>query len=105
MNDETEPAPFPDRSVWEELVGSRLRVGGVEDELSLRVAEVGGRSDREFSVILEGPPDPVLPQRIWRLGSEQLGKLDVFIVPVGGDGTATHYEAVFNLAGPSAPTP
>jgi len=49
-----------------------------------------------FSLLFEGPPQPTLPQRIYRLSHPQLDAMDIFLVPVGRTQTATQYEAVFN---------
>ena len=49
-----------------------------------------------FSLMFLGPRQPVLPQRIYRLFSEQLGSLEVFIVPVASDSSGTKYQAVFS---------
>jgi hypothetical protein len=48
-----------------------------------------------FSLTFEGPHEPVLPQRIYRLGHAQLGSLELFLVPVARSATGLHYEAVF----------
>jgi hypothetical protein len=56
-----------------------------------------------FSVLFYGPLQPVLPQGSYRVEHEQLGTLELFIVPVGPDEsrvpgqapTAMRYEAVF----------
>jgi hypothetical protein len=56
-----------------------------------------------FSVLFHGPLEPVAPQGIYRLENEQLGTLELFIVPVGpsepaapGEAPAAmRYEAVF----------
>ncbi len=72
-------------------------------DLELELAEanaLGGDSDdREpFSLIFLGPLDPVLPQAIYSLEHDVLGKLDLFLVPVGPDKgrTGIQYEAVFS---------
>lgn len=51
-----------------------------------------------FSVYFLGPRSPVLPQRIYRVEHDQLGTLDLFLVPIGPDPKAGGmlYEAVFN---------
>lgn len=71
-------------------------------ELELKLTEansVGGESDHRdpFSVIFVGPLEPVLPQAIYTLMHEDLGTLDLFLVPVGPDRAQTgiQYEAVF----------
>lgn len=57
----------------------------------------GGRTEgREpFSLLFRGPAEPVLPQRIYRLENDELGSLEIFLVPVASDAEATKYEAVF----------
>jgi hypothetical protein len=56
-------------------------------------AHVKGRAP--FSLTFEAPPEPALPQRIYRLVHAQLGSLDLFLVPVARSATGLHYEAVF----------
>lgn len=48
-----------------------------------------------FSVILRGPMEPVLDQRIYCLHNQTLGTLDLFLVPVGPNASGMRYEAVF----------
>lgn len=47
-----------------------------------------------FSLTFEAP-EPALPQRIYRLEHEQMGGLDIFLVPVARTATGLQYEAVF----------
>ncbi len=65
-------------------------------------AGAAGASRTPFSVLFQGPLTPVLPQGIYRIEHDQLGSLELFIVPVGpvppspGQAPATMgYEAVF----------
>jgi hypothetical protein len=48
-----------------------------------------------FSLVFRGGPDSPLSQRIYRLEHEQLGSLDLFLVPLGPDAAGQRYEAVF----------
>jgi hypothetical protein len=49
-----------------------------------------------FSILFSGPNQPVLPQQIYRLEHRAMGMLDIFLVPLGPDGTGgLGYEAVF----------
>jgi hypothetical protein len=48
-----------------------------------------------FSLLFRGPREPVMPQRIRRLEHGALGRLELFLVPVGQDEAGTRYEAVF----------
>ncbi|HEY2577804.1 MAG TPA: hypothetical protein VGI74_15975 [Streptosporangiaceae bacterium] len=62
-----------------------------------------GTFRKPFSLVFHGPVDKVLPQGIHRLEHEQLGVLEVFMVPIGPDepsapgeaAKAMRYEAVF----------
>jgi hypothetical protein len=85
-------------------VGSRFRLQAddVLDVGLLEVDDLGGRSGGSpegprapFSLVFLGPRDPVLPQRIYRLEHEELGTLDLFLVPIGRDDAGVRYEAVF----------
>lgn len=49
-----------------------------------------------FSLIFIGPRDRVLPQRIYPLEHDRLGRLEIFIVPIGPDQRGMRYEAAFN---------
>jgi hypothetical protein len=48
-----------------------------------------------FSLFFRGPEDRFLPQATYRLQHEKLGTMDMFLVPIGPDGTGMKYEAVF----------
>jgi hypothetical protein len=48
-----------------------------------------------FSLVFAAPPDSVRPQGIEALTNEHLGTLEVFLVPIGRDGTAVRYQAIF----------
>jgi hypothetical protein len=79
------------------LVGECLRVvpDGAEPfeaelvEVTPIAREPGGRAP--FSLVFRGGPNPPLPQRIYRVEHEQLGALEIFLVPIGADS----YQAVF----------
>ncbi len=49
-----------------------------------------------FSIVLTGPEQCFLPQRIYRVRHEGLGQQEIFLVPVGRDADGYHYQAVFN---------
>jgi hypothetical protein len=53
-------------------------------------------SKREpFALLFRGPKAPVLSQRMYRMEFQELGTLEIFIVPVGPDGSGMQYEAIF----------
>jgi hypothetical protein len=49
-----------------------------------------------FSLVFLGPPDPVLPQAIYRFEHQELGTFEIFVVPIGRDESGVRYEAVFS---------
>ncbi|HRQ41050.1 MAG TPA: hypothetical protein PLD25_24300 [Chloroflexota bacterium] len=50
-----------------------------------------------FTLTFHGPSRPALPQRMYNLEHDTMGKLEMlFLVPVGEDGHGRTYEAVFN---------
>lgn len=48
-----------------------------------------------FALLFRGPGQPVLAQHTFQVDNERLGALALFLVPVGPDGSAMQYEAVF----------
>jgi uncharacterized protein DUF6916 len=63
------------------------------------VTVLGGGAEtarrQPFSLLFRGPRAPVLPQRIYRLEHEQMGALEIFMVPIGPDADGMRYEAIF----------
>jgi hypothetical protein len=55
-----------------------------------------GPGVESFSLLFRAPGGAPPVQRIYRLTHEQLGELDLFLVPVARDGQGLYYEAVFN---------
>ena len=49
-----------------------------------------------FSLDFRGSASTPLAQQIHTFDHPQLGPLDIFVVPIGGDGSHIVYEAVFN---------
>lgn len=84
----------------------RLRAPGGAGTLDLALVSAqavgssrrsGAVRERAFSVVFLGPAGaPILPQATYRLEHEEMGALDLFLVPVGIDGGRAQYEAVFN---------
>lgn len=87
-----------------ERVGEEFRVAVEDAAVVLVLSEVTDLTRREapsprrspFSLIFLGPLAPVLPQRIWPLEHGGLGRLEIFLVPIGPDASGMRYEAVFN---------
>ena len=88
---------------FERRVGQRFRIGAEEESAghdgelvevtAVGEAAPGGRVP--FSLVFRGPPGTVLPQRIYRVDHAELGRLDIFLVPIGADAEGVRYEAVF----------
>ncbi len=49
-----------------------------------------------FSLMFRSESQVVLPQRIYSLKHAHLGRLDIFLAPVGRDAAGVLYQAVFN---------
>ena len=64
---------------------------------AVRALGAGGHGSREpFALDFRGPPGaPVLAQQTYRLVHDELGELDVFLVPVGVTPEGADYEAIF----------
>jgi hypothetical protein len=86
------------------LLGSSFMIvdaGDAEISLSLTEAQPG-RPDPDptarqpFALVFLGPTQPILEQAIHALSHETLGRLEIFIVPIGADETGVRYEAVFS---------
>lgn len=85
---------------WSEYLGGSFDLVG-DGGGTMVLAEITGlghgalgRRD-PYSLVFHGPAQPVLPQRIYRLRQEQMGDLDLFLVPIGPDGEGMRYEAIF----------
>jgi hypothetical protein len=63
-------------------------------ELGLRTAPPGAPR-QPFSLLFRGPKNLRIPQKIYRLEHEQLGAMELFLVPLGPDVEGTRYEAIF----------
>jgi hypothetical protein len=57
--------------------------------------EGGGDDQRRFTLLFNGPRQPLLPQHIYRFEHPTIGPFEIFIVPIGPDGAGMRYEAVF----------
>jgi hypothetical protein len=99
MLQELTPASF------EAHQGTPFRIdlgGGALLELVLqqvrRLEPHPGPRAEPFSAYFLGPRTPILPQQIYKVAHDQMGALDLFLVPIGPDPKAGGmvYEAVFN---------
>ena len=73
--------------------------------VELELVEVKGWTTRpedqkgmeRFSLTFLGPADIYMPQHTYTLEHEQMGALDIFLVPTGRDERGFRYQAVFNF--------
>ena len=76
--------------------------GSTVDLVLAEVTDLAGRFEGDgprrtpFSLIFRGPVQPFLPQQIYPLDNDVLGRLEIFLVPLGPDAQGMRYEAVFN---------
>lgn len=88
-------ARFADR------IGQHFRLttdeAGMLDVELVECERLGGTVlEREpFSLVFLGPREPVLPQRIYELTHNELGELEIFLVPIAQDADGTRYQAIF----------
>lgn len=85
---------------FEQLVDTAFEVRSMETALELSLVEVkpmgsGERDGGAFSLLWQGPPEPVLEQSIYTLFQAELGEQDFFLVPVAEKDAGIQYEAVF----------
>ena len=65
------------------------------NELGADMPEDKNMKRRPFSIVFRGPTDRYLPQSIYPLEHAHMGKLDIFLVPIGSDNKGMRFEAVF----------
>lgn len=65
-------------------------------EEAVEVASSGAEGARQpFALRFRAAVPSVLPQQVFPLRHEQLGTLEIFLVPIGQDADGVRYEAVF----------
>lgn len=87
------------------LVGSTFSVAlSAPWDLRLELAEVAALSPQNFfsgafrapfRLIFHGPAQPVHPQATLPLLHPELGRIEIFLVPIGPDAIGMRYEAIF----------
>ena len=82
-------------------LNTRFRVqaepGAPVDLTLVQVSDLVSAARQElFSLVFHGPPDTLLPQRMYHMENERLGVIQLFIVPIGQNADGYAYEAVFN---------
>jgi len=88
-------------ATFSEILNTKFRLHLSESdllELELFNVEDLSSSPRQerFSILFRGPLDPAIWQGMYKMEHEQLGTLDLFIVPIAKEEDGMVYEAVFN---------
>ena len=82
-------------------VGEVFRVDTGSGIVEMRLVEVtesvrsGPGARTPFSLVFLQPGGDVLPQQIYAFEHDELGRFEIFIVPIGRDADGVQYEAVF----------
>ena|SRR3982074_1533596 len=72
----------PDKEIEAELIEvSELKLYGAQ---------------QQFSVVFRGPNEVFLGQGMKRCTHDQMGEIDLFLVPISQDERGINYEAIFN---------
>jgi hypothetical protein len=86
------------------LVGETFRVqlGGdtqvdlvLSEVTALSAATTGTDKRNPFGLVFRHPGRRILPQSVYALEHPKLGRLEIFIVPIGPDAGGMRYEAIF----------
>lgn len=84
-------------------LGQTFTLSTTDGPIALTLAETRalgsarpGASREPFALTFHGAPALRLPQGIYRLENAELGAMEIFLVQVAADATASHFEAIFN---------
>ena len=79
-------------------VNTRFQVQDTDVKLELiEISELKQYPEQEeFAIVFRGPLNAFLGQGIRSLSHEQMGQLELFLVPIRQDQHGYYYEAVFN---------
>ena len=91
------------RDQFESCVGQIFQLAATPAPIALTLAEARalgisgpGASRQPFALTFRGIPALRLPQATYRLEHATLGAMEIFLVQVATDATASHFEAIFN---------
>ena len=83
-------------------IGSTFRIldRASPTQLDATLTEVTDRNPtsklEQYSVLFQGPREPILSQRIYGIEHPTMGKFELFLVPIGADDSGVTYESVFS---------
>ncbi|CAN5846796.1 hypothetical protein BH20ACI4_BH20ACI4_07390 [soil metagenome] len=85
---------------YAEQINTKFRVVETAEPMEIELAEISELkrlgAQEIFSLIFTGDKNFFLPQRLYELEHETLGRDSLFLVPVGEEGDRIKYESVFN---------
>ena len=91
------------REQFEPCVGQVFELPVKDGRIALTLAEARvlgtarpGTARAPFALTFHGAPALRMPQQIHRLENAALGAMEIFLVQVAADATASHFEAIFN---------
>lgn len=92
---------LPPREAFAAAVSSRFDVVGENDvpvEFTLLECKtlVSNESQECYTLLFRGPSDQPAVQAIYQLENSELGKLQLFLVPIRSDDEGLYFEAVLN---------
>ena len=90
---------LPGLEAFAGCVGDLFRLEGNGQKLEAELVEaepLGEDRGRPFALLFRVEDGPTLPQKIYPLEHDRLGRLDLFLVPVGPDEVGMRYEAIFS---------
>ncbi len=84
-------------------LGEIFRVIVGDEQMRVKLTEVSpwgpeaskGRPRVPFSLIFHTVPEAMVPQAIYRVESDTMEPMELFLVPLGADERGMRYEAVF----------
>jgi hypothetical protein len=84
-------------------LGEIFRVIVGDEQMRVKLTEVSpwgpeaskGRPRVPFSLVFHTVPEAVVPQAIYRVESDAMEPMELFLVPLGPDERGMRYEAVF----------
>ncbi len=84
--------------IFSECLHTTFQIADSSAKIELVAVNEGVSSARQesFSLLFHGPASPFLTQRTYAMEHERLGKIELFLVPVGQNAKGYEYEAVFN---------
>ncbi len=93
-----------DHTIFEPCLNDVFRVetseGVVEIELSEVELNPAGSSDdsvrKPFTLIFRGPKTPLLAEAVQVLGHDDLGSVEIYLIPILSTGEQQSYQAIFN---------